>query len=324
MKKLVILSFILISTIGFSQSDSKSISFSAQWKKGDSYTFLITKVQKTLINNRLTGQDSSRYTANFKVIEATNQSYTIQYTFRTTFFSTIDDQLDALVASQGITQLKDKYNLSKVIYKTDRHGKFLEILNWKEISNAVLSTYDELTKDDGRLSPDDLNTFKKSIQPIMSAFSTEQGIKEVLLEELHHMHFPFGYKYRWDEPTIIDQNSSSIFGDIPIPTKGTITVENVDFANKICLLKAEATQDSEALVENIKILMEEMGNFTQEEWDLVDHLETDQKDVALYTFYYEPGVPYYIYASRTSYVKYEKETHANKSEIRIALITPVQ
>ena len=76
---LLILSF--FSTILFSQTDSTKIAFVAYWSLGDSYNFKVSKSKKQWKGEELTKDEQEDYIANFTVIDSTENSYTIKWSY---------------------------------------------------------------------------------------------------------------------------------------------------------------------------------------------------------------------------------------------------
>ena len=134
---------LLIFTISlFGQTDTTKVAFIAYWSKGDSYDFKVTKVKKQWTNDKLTKNDSTQYIANFKVLDSTEKSYTLQWSFKNLLASNYRENLNKLYEDkQAVNDIIKKYDVTKVIYKTDEYGEFLEIINWKDISTLMSNMF---------------------------------------------------------------------------------------------------------------------------------------------------------------------------------------
>jgi len=148
MNKTLTLLILLVFTIPlFGQTDTTKIAFIAYWSKGDSYDFKVTKIKKRWTNDKLTKNDSTQYIANFKVIDSTEKSYTLQWTFKNFLTNSYRENLNKLYENkQAVNDIVKKYDVTKVIYKTDEFGEFLEIINWKDISSLMSNMLGELEK----------------------------------------------------------------------------------------------------------------------------------------------------------------------------------
>ena len=83
MKKYVwLLGIFIFSANLFSQTDSTKIAFISYWSVGDSYDFKISKASRTWENDTLTEENFEEYIANFTVIDSTENSYTIQWSYK--------------------------------------------------------------------------------------------------------------------------------------------------------------------------------------------------------------------------------------------------
>lgn len=83
--KFLLLSFLLTSLFSFAQIDSTKVQFVAYWSIGDSYDFKVTKVKQQWKEGKQTKDEKRSYTANFKVIDSTATSYTIDWTIKTRY-----------------------------------------------------------------------------------------------------------------------------------------------------------------------------------------------------------------------------------------------
>src|SRR5690606_26091677 len=103
----------------FSQTDSTKISFVAYWSIGDSYDFKVSKVNREWRNEILTKSDSSQYIANFKILDSTETSYKIQWTYKNDLVSTFQEKIHEIFENkQVVNEILQKNDLSKIIYET--------------------------------------------------------------------------------------------------------------------------------------------------------------------------------------------------------------
>ncbi|WAC03008.1 hypothetical protein N7U66_05095 [Lacinutrix neustonica] len=241
MNKLLSLILLLIFTTPiFSQIDTTKVSFIAYWSKGDNYNFKVTKIKKMWTNDKLTKNDSTQYIANFKVIDSTEKSYTIQWSYKNYLINTYKENLNKIYEDKkAVNEIVKKYDVTKVIYKTDEYGEFLEIVNWQDISKLMSNMLGELEKSIQARKPDKLKEVKQAMKPLAEIYSSKDGIEQLILYELQYFHFPFGTEYDLNSPFEYEQELPNMVGGEPIKGNAKLSIVEVDFEEFYCVLKEE-------------------------------------------------------------------------------------
>lgn len=307
--------------VTWSQTDSTKVSFVAYWNKGDSYDFKITKVKRTWEENVLVENDSSQYVANFFVLDSTTDNYTIKWKYTESIISSLDKALGKLSeARAAIDSINRKYNVTSIIYTTDTVGEFVEVINWKEISELSSKIFDEIERESIRKSPDKKDVLTKAFLPLKQLFKTRDGIEQFLLNDIQHIHFPMGYDYTITEPITYEQDYPDLVGVGPISGDVTLHFEDVDFENASCTLYENIKIDPEKAKIAIKNLLSKMGLKGKELETEIRDAELNISNSNLYQFYYNPGVPHMIRAIRNSELKFKDTNMERSDELIIELV----
>lgn len=91
MKKLALLLALAgLPSVSFCQVDTSSVSYVAYWSVGDSYDFRVRKTSMQWTGDSLTKDEASEYTANFEVIDSTENLYKIRWTYSNELVNTWD------------------------------------------------------------------------------------------------------------------------------------------------------------------------------------------------------------------------------------------
>lgn len=117
----VLILFLLHQTRLFGQSSDSTISYIAEWQKGDIKKYKITKRNIEYRNGKETKNETNSYIARFEIKAADTNSYAIEYQYEDRLFSNTPELTTEL---KNITA---KYNIRKVEYTTDEFGAFKEI-----------------------------------------------------------------------------------------------------------------------------------------------------------------------------------------------------
>ncbi len=319
--KITLLLFLFLSLTLYSQIDSTKVAFVAYWSIGDDYNFKASKVKREWKNDVQTKKDSSQYIANFKVLDSTDKSYKIQWTYKNNIVSTFQEKAEKIFEDKEVVnQILKKNDLSKVIYKTNELGEFIEILNWKELGESTKLLLKEMLNSFEKKNPEKVNELRNALNPIIEIYSSKQGIEQLAISELQYFHFPFGLEYDITTPIKYEQELPNVLGGKPILADATLTFEEVDFENSFCSLKEETVINPNDTKRVVKELFKKMKIDETKTKDTIDNAIFDITDLNYYQYYYNPGVPHYIYGGRKFILKMEKTDIEKIEELYIELI----
>lgn len=293
MKPIAFFIFLLVGVCNcFSQVDSTKIPFASYWSKGDSYDFKITKISQRWNENELTINDTTSYIVNFDVIDSTETSYKIKWSYLT--------NLSDFIIPDHLKDKFFKYKTTNVVYKTNEVGSFIEVENWEEISTMLkqmFNDYVEILKAESNV---DKKSLDKIIQPMLNALSTKEGVELYILKEIQLFHFPFGADYSIKEPLVYDHKYPNIYGCDSLKAKTKVYVERVNYDSSFCVLVQEMKLDSkDARRVMAQIFAKiEVGNKEMER--AIQGSKFEVMDFNRFEYYYKPGVPSKIETVRTS------------------------
>ncbi len=301
MKKVLITVIILtITTNLFSQIDSTKVAFVSYWSIGDSYNFKVSKIKKQWKEGILTKNQNQDYIANFTVIDSTENSYTIKWSYE-------NDLRNTYKIPEKLLDRFSKYKITDIKYKTSEVGDLIEILNWKEVGEIMNSMFNDIVEVLGEEDEKKKEALKTAMQPFKEIYSSKQGVEQLVLKELQYFHFPMGVEFDITEPIFYDDELPNMFGGKPIAAKAKLYFENVDFNESFCTVKQELSLNEDDTKKMLKQLFEKMN---LEDKELKKALKTatfEVNDRNTYEYYYNPGVPHKIETIRETVVDINKE-----------------
>ncbi|MGM5470445.1 hypothetical protein ACS386_09215 [Flavobacteriaceae bacterium LMO-SS05] len=300
-KTFLIIILTLNSFLFYSQVDSTKVAFVSYWSIGDSYDFKVSKINQQWNEDKLVKDQKQEYIANFTVIDSTETSYTVKWSYK-------NDLGNTYKIPQELLEKFSKYELTEILYKTSEVGDLLEILNWKEISLTMENMFDDIINVLGKNDENLTNTLKKSMEPLKNIYSTKQGIEELVLKELQYFHFPMGVEFDITEPLYYDEELPNMFGGDPIKGKVKITFENVDFEESFCTLKQEMNLNPEDTKELLRQVFVKMNIDSTKMTEMLKTAVFEIKDDNTYEYYFNPGVPHKIKTVR------ETTSHIDNSQ----------
>ena len=136
--------FLSISFLIYGHRDSTSIYLKANWNTGDEYNFGVTKIRKQWQKGELSSNDSVYYKAKLKVLDKTDSTYKLSWSFDSKVFN--DFSINPEQFDKGKV-----YVPLEVIYYTESDGAFLAVDNWAEVGQRMTKgAYELLDKIAGK------------------------------------------------------------------------------------------------------------------------------------------------------------------------------
>jgi hypothetical protein len=314
MKK--ILMIIVISTITtnlFSQIDSTKIAFVSYWSIGDSYDFKVSKIKQQWKEGKLTKDQKQDYIANFSVIDSTETSYTIKWSYE-------NDLGNTYKIPEKLLDRFAKYKITEIEYKTSEVGDLIEILNWKEVGETMNSMFDDIIEVLGDKDEKKKDALKTAMQPFKQIYSSKQGVEQLVLKELQYFHFPMGLEYDITEPLLYDEELPNMFGGKPIKAKAKLYFENVDFEEGFCIVKQEMSLDPNDTKDILKQVFKQMKLGDKGMKKALKTAVFQIEDRNVYEYYYNPGIPHRIETVRETIIDIDKEKGKRIDKTIIELI----
>lgn len=284
--------FLSLGIFGFSQNDSiQKIPFVAYWSNGDSYDYLITKVNKEWKGDLMQKNDSTSYYAVFTVIDSTATSYKINWKYKSNF-ANLPSHFGELLNNNSVVM--------DFIYTTNELGEFIGVENWEEVAELMTNTINSTINNELSKNPKLVqNDIKNALKPILNIFSSKEGIEMIVLKELQYFHFPMGVEFDPREPLFYDEEFPNLLnGDHSLRGDAKITFQTVDHENSFCIFNQEIKVNSDDAKNMILEFFNQM-NFKNFEEEFKDG-KLDITDNNYYEYFYYPGVPYYIETERLS------------------------
>ena len=268
MKNFVVILSFFICPFAFSQniaSDS-SAPFVAYWKKGEQKEFLVTRKIYQLENKKVVENSITNYSVHLTVKDSTSEGYMIEGVYRYN-----RDQ------SKSMPEFEDLLNNLKIVYSTDELGSFTRLLNYEEIKQYVNQIFKKLTQ-----NIKDTAALRFLNEQIVSLFSNQQVLEQVVLKDIALYHTPYGSEFSLTK-TVNETHLANFVGDEPWPgtiTAGLLNKPSEEIANAYMDLQLDKEKTGKILVAWLKKMATSMGKDISKEdlnivIDIKDHSEFD-------------------------------------------------
>jgi len=313
MKKIFII--ILLFTVQYvtAQEEAEGVPFVSYWELGDKYTFKITKIKEKWRKGEQTTDEKSEYMVNFEVVEATETSYKIKWKFK-------NEIMDGYDFSEEVLEKFKKYDFTEVIYSTSEVGELIGIDNWEEISNNMISLFDDLVDEMSEEKNVDKEIMRKAMEPLKAAYVSKEGIEQIVFKELAYFHFPFGVEFPENETILYEDAIPNIFGGKPLRANVSVKVKDVDREKSTCTLIQNSVINEDDALKMVLSMVKKMEMSSSKIKKMLKKAVFDIKDTNRYEFYYFPGIPIFIETIRTTVINIENTSAKSIEKIVIELI----
>lgn len=309
----MIIAISTITTNLFSQIDSTKVAFVSYWSIGDSYDFKVSKINQQWKEGTLTKDQKQDYIANFTVIDSTENSYTIKWSYE-------NDLGNTYKIPEKLLDKFSKYKITEIEYKTSEVGDLIEILNWKEVGETMNNMFDDIVEVLGEEDEKKKKALKTAMQPFKQIYSSKQGVEQLVLKELQYFHFPMGVEFDITETMFYDEELPNMFGGNPIKAKAKLYFENVDFEESFCIVKQEMSLDPDDTKEILKQVFKKMNLDNKGMKKALNSAVFEINDRNTFEYYYNPGIPHRIETIRESIIDIDKEKGKRIDKTIIELI----
>ncbi len=314
MKKTSLLLVLVALTAGaFCQDDTTSVSYVAYWSVGDSYDFRVRKTTMQWTGDSLTKDEVSEYTANFEVVDSTESSYTILWTYSNELVNTWD------IPEEMLDELS-KYELSEVVYTTTELGEFTGIENWEELAEMMRSMFNDVFRIIAKGSEEEFDKLMQAGRPFLEMYSSKEGIEQMVLPELRLFHFPFGAMITVGDTIRYEDQFPNLLGGDPIRADAKLWFEEVDFGEERSLLVQESKLNREDTMALLKEILSRMGAAGEDMARVLAEATYTIDTFNRYDFYYYPGVPVMIDFNRHMRIDIGEEKNRREDKITIELL----
>ena len=188
-----------------------SVPVVAYWPKGVVKKLVISKTTSQKSEGKTTNT-SNTSEATFKVLDSTETSYTIEWTYT------------------SVNKMASLYNLNaflegiRIVYQTDELGSFTSLVNFEEVQKLVLESYEKLKKQAAG-SADEMDG--SLIEQVADAFKKREGIEQVILRDIALYHTPYGVEYSFTK-NIQEGLLPNFLGGDPWPILLYIALDKLD------------------------------------------------------------------------------------------------
>lgn len=294
------------------QKKAAALPFIAYWAEGDVFEFEVTKIKLDYAQGQLTRADTSSYQARMEILKETETSYDIQWEHQMQAYSENDIPL-------VLRSMLADYEYTPVIYQTDELGSYMGIVNWEEQASAFESLVQELlgyaAASDG-LSKKEREMMRHKMTPILAAYSSKEGVEQLIFKELPIIHLPFGAEFDLTDTLEYLEMLPNLLGGNPLRGETSIYFSEFDREHQYCEIKHEMHLNEEDAKDLLRSVFQQISPDDDEMEAFIESSTYDIKDHNTYEYIYNPGIPLRLVTERTILMDFGEEK-AERIELMI-------
>ena len=217
------------------------------WKKGETNIFDISRTREKYQNGKLSSKGSGTYEAHVKILEETDKSYTIQWTYKNITPSKDANPIEARIIAQMTEGLQ-------VIYKTNELGEFSELVNWGKVRDYVNRSLDKMFN-----QLDNKPRVATAINELKGVYQTKEALELLVIKDIQLYHSPYGWELNLNEKVSVEIAHPNMLGGDPFPVIATFELTELNPSKDNCVLTTTQSMDMEKGSEIIYAFVKQMA-----------------------------------------------------------------
>lgn len=294
MKRRVLLIYflsVLVLTSAYSQTEQYY--FKPAWKAGEKKTIDFKLEEKEYEDGELIKDTTEYHQVQLQVIKETNDAFIIKLLYHNVVLRSAQRFYDKMGEElKSYQTLEIQYSVSKTTGKP-------QLMNWKQARDFMTESYTQITNLIKKKTPELTLTATMLLQPVMSAFETEETTEAFFIDEVGFIFFPFGKKFKPGDTLKITKPVPNPFNPLDTLEETTFTyLDKINKANKTCSINSRIETDMQGLTNMMKTMMRKMMEGFEAEDSIVaakeqeiDQIRFDLRQSEIINFNYSTGWP---------------------------------
>lgn len=292
--KQVAVTGLLLLLAGHFYVSAQIVTFFADWKKGDTRHYTITKTKEQTQGDRPKEQELTTYNARMEVVDSSENGYTLTWNLGEGFTTSN--------LPRDFNDSLGKYRLPQIVYKTATTGEFLEIENWRELSEKLDSIFMDMVRL-SRKEDDTTGKFEQFMEPFRAMYNSKDAIEQLVFPEIMLVHLPYGMMLHSKKTYTYDEQLPNVLGGPPIKANGRLFVEKTEPQNPIITLVQELKLDPKSSKKMVLDFILKLGVDNEKMKDIFKKAKLDINDSNRFLFLPESSsFPVRIVRQRNTFI----------------------
>ncbi len=235
MKTVLKLSWLLLllvsvcTSVAQNRTTDTSATCMAFWKNKEARVYHIIHGKEKYGTSREKKLSEVSYEAHIRILDSTLTGYTIEWVYK--------NYKMAGTTEQTLNSVNTLMEGLKIIYKTDDVGSFTELINWKEVRDFYIASYEKATT---KLSQD--KEYIAALNQVKTIFQSKENIEAVLIKEVQLYHTSYGAEYTF-AGSEMETLLPNVTGGQPFPAKIIIKLDELNTKKGLCRISLNQVID---------------------------------------------------------------------------------
>jgi len=250
MKLLLIFgTILLLSSPLFGQISMKdsTVQVIGYWAKQETQSYDVSYEKFKIKNNDTISRELMKYEIDIKIIDSTENSYTIEWFYKN---YSIDTE------NELVRKLTSIANYISVKIKTDEFGAFIEIVNWEDVRDYLTKVTESL-KDELKAVPN----YKKIIADVMSMYATKESIEANAIKDAIQFYHFHGVKYTLGDELEGELETANNYGGKPFETVVRFSLDEINEIDGNSIIRSNYVINSKQLTDATYTYLKNTGTF---------------------------------------------------------------
>lgn len=239
----------LISSTFFGQISVKdsTVQVIGYWSQQETQSYDVSYEKYKIKSNDTISRELVKYEVDIKIIDSTENSYTIEWFYKNYSIDTKNELVRKLTSIANDIAVK---------IKTDEYGVFIEVVNWEEVKD-YLTKVTAVLKDEFK----DIPNVEKIIATTMSAYSTKESIEANAIKDVMQFYQFHGVKYKLGEELEGKLETVNNYGGQSFETDVRFGLDEINDIEGNSILRSTQVINSEQLTDETYRYLEKSGTF---------------------------------------------------------------
>ncbi|MBW7840072.1 MAG: hypothetical protein H3C36_10655 [Chitinophagaceae bacterium] len=283
--------------INVEDSSAQAVTY---WNKGEVQTYIITNERMRFKGTDTSELESGTYEVTLKVLDSTENSYTLQWVS-----NVVGTRADD-VLRQKLLEISGNV---RIVYKTDEMGAFMEVVNWEELRDRIDKAIDVLAGMNGDTKGNPI------AEAVRKLYSTKEAIESVVIKDIQQLHMFFGVKYLLNNPVEMELKVPNIIGSEPFDARLVVELKDIYPEDALFVLTALQQVDEAQLENSVFDYMSMIAKETGGALPVREELKGLKNEVFTVSSIHDSG--WVLYSEQTSTISLGAITKIEKRTIRL-------
>lgn len=222
-----------------------------KWKKDDTRTMFVTRVQQEIANDTLSKEVTDRLDARVKVSSMSATTYMVEMEYQNVILVTAKQLSDALGSEM------DPWRKMLLRYEVNRHTGEAVLFNWQDVREVVNGSFSEIKRSLAKRDPEQADRVIATLDVLVSTFQDPAQVDAYFRDGIDMLTFAFNKPLTLDDPMEVNERKPNPLSDgkDTLLVSTTVHLDQLDKEAGRCTIRGTQVWQMDPFVETMKASM---------------------------------------------------------------------